>query len=514
MELNLSRRAAFLVIFDIIACFAAFSLAYFLTGQAVALLTDTDAFFVMALFAVINVLVYGAFHLYTSLFEFANFNTLMQVLIAVTVATLIGAFISFAFFVRFPIRVLAVGFVLELLLVGGVRLLYRFSYRHTKSKLELAPKSERPRTMIVGAGETGAMCINRMLTGDYAMQGIPILAVDDDPHKQGMRISGVKVMGNRHDILKLVQEFDIEQIVVAILSGTRNNRREIFTICSETDCRLLTLPDVKDLSVEEIGDIALREVNLSDLLGRKEIELDNHIAQSYIKGKTVMITGAGGSIGSELVRQLIAVEPKKLIFFDIYENGVFDLRGEILEKHPDCDITIEIGSIRDRARLEEVFSQHKPQVLFHAAAHKHVPLMEVNPREALKNNVYGTLNTVEVAIEHKVERFIFISTDKAVNPANVMGATKRMGEMIIQAYNSKSDTLFAAVRFGNVLGSHGSVIPIFKRQIKEGGPITVTHPDIVRYFMTIPEAARLIIHAGGMAFGGEIFILNMGEPVN
>lgn len=513
LELNLSRRAAFLIIFDIFACFAAFSLAYFLTGQYIALLTDTDAFFVMALFAVVNVFVYGFFHLYTSLFEFANFNTLTQVLIAVTVATLIAAFISFAFFIRFPIRVLAVGYVLELLLVGGVRLLFRYYYRHNKSRLELAPKSERPRTMIVGAGETGAMCINRMLTGDYAMQGIPILAVDDDPHKQGMRISGVKVMGNRHDILKLVHDYDIEQIVVAILSGTRANRREIFTICAETHCKLLTLPDVKDLSVEEIGDIALREVNLSDLLGRKEIELDNQIAESYLRDKTVLITGAGGSIGSELVRQLIAVKPKKLVFFDIYENGVFDLRGEILEKHPECNIAIEIGSIRDKERLEEVFSSHMPHVVFHAAAHKHVPLMEVNPREALKNNVYGTLNTVEAAIAHKVERFIFISTDKAVNPANVMGASKRMGEMIIQAYNSTSDTLFAAVRFGNVLGSHGSVIPIFKRQIKEGGPITVTHPDIVRYFMTIPEAARLIIHAGGMANGGEIFILNMGEPV-
>lgn len=513
METTLTRRAAFLIIADIIATFGAYLLSILLTGQWNSLFITTNVLFTIALFAVVNVIVFSIMHLYSGMWEFASYDTVTQIVIGVLLGTLVGAILSRALDARLPIRVFVVAFLLIVAFVTILRLGFRYRYFYGKKWRERAPNEQRPRTMIIGAGESGAMCISRMINGDYAMQGIPIVAVDDDPAKLGLRIHGVKVMGNRHDILRLIKEYDITQIVVAILAAPLEDRREIFAICSETDCKLLTLPDVKDISVSEIGDISLREVNLSDLLGRDEIVLDTKVVSTYITNKTVLITGAGGSIGSELVRQLVPVFPKRLIFFDIYENGVFDLRGEILEKHPDVEIHIEIGSIREKRRLVEVFEKYHPEVVFHAAAHKHVPLMEACPREAIKNNVFGTLNTVQTAHEYGVERFIFVSTDKAVNPANVMGATKRMGEMIIQAYAHLSKTIFTAVRFGNVLGSHGSVVSIFKRQIAEGGPVRVTHPDIVRYFMTIPEAARLVIQAGGLAKGGEIFILNMGSPV-
>ncbi len=514
MERLFTRRKALLLVADIIVTFAAYLLATVLTFQWDDLFVSTDYLFVIALFAFVNVLVFGLFHLYSGLWEFASYDTITQVFVSVILATIAGALLSWVIGVRPPIRVFVVAFLLLMCFVGGLRFIFRYKYFFGKQKRERATVAERPRTLLVGAGETGAMCINRMINGDYAIQGIPIAAVDDDPAKQGMRIHGVKVEGTRDDILRLVQEHEIEQIVVAILAAPPEQRRDIFSICTQTDCKLLTLPDVHDIRVSELGNISLREVSLSDLLGREEIVLDNRLVSSYIANKTVLITGAGGSIGSELVRQILPVFPKRLIFFDIYENGVFELRGEILEKQPDTEIHIEIGSVRDKRRLEEVFELYKPEVVLHAAAHKHVPLMEACPREAVKNNVFGTLNTVRTALDYQAERFIFISTDKAVNPANVMGATKRMGEMIIQAYAQMStSTVFTAVRFGNVLGSNGSVIPIFKRQIAQGGPIRVTHPDITRYFMTIPEAARLVIQAGGLAKGGEIFILNMGQPV-
>lgn len=514
MDTRLTRRAVFLLIMDIIATFGAYLIAIILTDQWSAMFVTNDVLFTIALLSVVNVIVFLCMHLYSGLWEFASYDSMTQVLISVLLSTMIGAVFTYLADVRLPIRVFFVAFFLLLTFVGGLRFVYRYSYMVGKARRERAPLSKRPRTMIIGAGETGGMCIHRMLNGDYAMQGIPIVAVDDDPAKQGMRLHGVKVKGTRHDILKLVRDYDIEQIVVAILVAPPEDRREIFAICAETDCKLLTLPDVKDMRISDIGNISLRKVNLADLLGREEIVLDTKVVSQYISHKTILITGAGGSIGSELVRQIVTVSPQHLILFDIYENGVFDLRGEILEKYPHANITIEIGSIRDARRMKEVFEKHTPEVVFHAAAHKHVPLMEACPREAVKNNVFGTLNTVRMADTYGVERFIFISTDKAVNPANVMGATKRMGEMIIQTYaHISKKTVFTAVRFGNVLGSHGSVIPIFTRQIESGGPLRVTHPDIVRYFMTIPEAARLVVQAGGMAKGGEIFILNMGSPV-
>ena len=337
--------------------------------------------------------------------------------------------------------------------------------------------------------------------------------MDDDPSKRGLRIHGVKVEGTSDDILELVDKYDIEQIVVAIPSSTLEERKRIFGICTKTDCKLRTLPNIRELRIDELGDVSLRDVDVADLLGREEIVLNTRTVSGYIAGETVLVTGGGGSIGSELARQLCKVAPARIVIFDIYENDAYMLRNELLAEYDDIEIDIEIGSVCDAARINEVFEKYRPGAVFHAAAHKHVPLMEICPREAMQNNVFGTLNTVRAADAYGVARFIFISTDKAVNPTSVMGATKRLGEMVVQYYARTSKTVFSAVRFGNVLGSNGSVIPVFKRQIAAGGPVTVTHPDIERYFMTIPEASRLVIQAGGLAKGGEIFILDMGEPV-
>ncbi|MEG0324755.1 MAG: nucleoside-diphosphate sugar epimerase/dehydratase, partial [Raoultibacter sp.] len=345
------------------------------------------------------------------------------------------------------------------------------------------------------------------------MPGIPLVAVDDDPSKRRLRIHGVKVEGTSEDIIDLVDKYDIEQIVVAIPSSTLEERKRIFGICTKTDCKLRTLPNIRELRIDELGDVSLRDVDVADLLGREEIVLNTRSVSGYIAGETVLVTGGGGSIGSELARQLCKVAPARIVIFDIYENDAYMLRYELIAEYDDIEIDIEIGSVCDISRVNEVFDKYRPGAVFHAAAHKHVPLMEVCPREAMQNNVFGTLNTVRAADAFGAARFIFISTDKAVNPTSVMGATKRLGEMVVQYYARTSKTVFSAVRFGNVLGSNGSVIPVFKRQIAAGGPVTVTHPDIERFFMTIPEASRLVIQAGGLAKGGEIFILDMGEPV-
>jgi FlaA1/EpsC-like NDP-sugar epimerase len=352
-----------------------------------------------------------------------------------------------------------------------------------------------------------------MVGGDYAMQGLPIAAVDDDPQKIGQRINDIKVAGSTSDILDLVARLQIEQIVVAIPSATASERQRIYDICIQTNCRLLTLPNVRDLRMDELDDVRLREVELTDLLPREEVVFNTRMVSGYLAGKCVLITGGGGSIGAELARQVCTVAPRRLVIFDIYENTAYELEQELIRRYDDIDIHVEIGSIRDQKRLEQIFSVYRPDVVFHAAAHKHVPLMESSPREAVLNNIFGTLNVVQAADQHEASHFIFISTDKAVNPTSVMGATKRMGEIIVQYYAARSRTCFTAVRFGNVLGSHGSAIPFFKQQIAEGGPVTITHPEISRYFMTIPESARLVIQAGGMAHGGEIFILDMGEPM-
>jgi FlaA1/EpsC-like NDP-sugar epimerase len=513
MSVRFTGRSVLLVFWDIVATYFAFIFASIVTQQTEGLFDTTDFLFLFGVLAVINVATLLTFRLYNSLWEYAGTSEMLQMVYATALAVFLGALIHYIASVRLPIRVYLVAWVVFLFCAGGIRFLFRYVYQGRRKAQRRPPIGARPRTLVVGAGETGSLTIKRMVGGDYSMQGLPIVAVDDDPQKIGQRINDIKVAGSTAEILDLVRRFQIEQIVVAIPSATASERQRIYDVCIQTNCHLLTLPNVRDLRMDELADVHLREVELTDLLSREEVVFNTRMASGYLAGKCVLITGGGGSIGSELARQVCTVAPRQLVIFDIYENTAYELEQELLRLYDDIDIRVQIGSICDQRRLDQLFSTYRPDVVFHAAAHKHVPLMEANLREAVLNNVFGTLEVVRAADRYGTGHLIFISTDKAVNPTSVMGATKRMGELIVQYYASRSQTCFTAVRFGNVLGSHGSAIPFFKRQIAEGGPVTITHPDITRYFMTIPESARLVIQAGGMARGGEIFILDMGEPV-
>ena len=513
LDVHITKRTALLLLLDIIATYLSYWLASILTNVKGEVFVNNEIYFVLGILAFINVVVLATFRLYNNLWEYASIDEVIQIVGATVLGTLGGAVFLWIIGTRLPIRVFVVSCFLLIFFMGGIRFVFRFMRQKGRAIASSQRTCDRPRTLVVGAGETGSLAIGRMASKDPLMPGIPIVATDDDPAKRGQRIHGVKVSGGTPDIVDLVDRYDIEQIVVAIPSSTPEERKRIYGECTKTDCRLRTLPNVRALSLDEIGDVSLRDVDVADLLGREEIVLNTRAVSGYIAGETVLVTGGGGSIGSELCRQLCTVAPARIVIFDIYENDAYMLRNELLSEYDDIDIIIEIGNVCDKERVNEVFAKYRPGSVFHAAAHKHVPLMEHCPREAVHNNVFGTLNAVRAADAYGAARFIFISTDKAVNPTSVMGATKRMGEMIVQYYARTSKTIFTAVRFGNVLGSNGSVIPVFQRQIAAGGPVTVTHPDIERFFMTIPEASRLVIQAGGMAHGGEIFILDMGEPV-
>ena len=513
LDVHITKRTALLLLLDIIATYLSYWLASILTNVKGEVFVNNEIYFVLGILAFINVVVLATFRLYNNLWEYASIDEVIQIVGATVLGTLGGAVFLWIIGTRLPIRVFVVSCFLLIFFMGGIRFVFRFMRQKGRAIASSQRTCDRPRTLVVGAGETGSLAIGRMASKDPLMPGIPIVATDDDPAKRGQRIHGVKVSGGTPDIVDLVDRYDIEQIVVAIPSSTPEERKRIYGECAKTDCRLRTLPNVRALSLDEIGDVSLRDVDVADLLGREEIVLNTRAVSGYIAGETVLVTGGGGSIGSELCRQLCTVAPARIVIFDIYENDAYMLRNELLSEYDDIDIIIEIGNVCDKERVNEVFAKYRPGAVFHAAAHKHVPLMEHCPREAVHNNVFGTLNAVRAADAYGAARFIFISTDKAVNPTSVMGATKRMGEMIVQYYARTSKTIFTAVRFGNVLGSNGSVIPVFQRQIAAGGPVTVTHPDIERFFMTIPEASRLVIQAGGMAHGGEIFILDMGEPV-
>ena len=385
----------------------------------------------------------------------------------------------------------------------------RLAGRHLGRKRDAAVKK---RIMIVGGGQAGTLLIKELNSSEKA-PGIPVCIIDDDRNKNGKYINGVPIRGTREEIPELAEKYNIEEIYIAIPTVTGVERKKILEICQRTKCSLKILPGLYQLMSGEVSISRLRDVEIDDLLGREPIKVSLNEIMGYVKGKVVLVTGGGGSIGSELCRQLAGHEVKRLIIFDMYENNAYEIQQELKRNYPELDLVTLIGSVRNTNRLDSIFDTYRPDIVYHAAAHKHVPLMEDSPNESIKNNVIGTYKTAKAAMKYGTKHFVLISTDKAVNPTNIMGASKRLCEMVIQMCNSKSSTEFVAVRFGNVLGSNGSVIPLFKKQIENGGPVTVTDPEIIRYFMTIPEAVSLVLQAGAYAKGGEIFVLNMGEPV-
>ena len=473
---------------------------------------------------IIKLAVYAVMGLYRTLWKYASADEIVRIVITCMIACALSiVYLNLVQHVL-PRSVYIMDGILDVACVGGVRFAYRF-FRNlrapgnfnlrvdTKGK-DIIPGVDRiKRIMLIGCGDAGATMIKEVAMHKDQRQKV-VVAVDDNKEKIGQRIAGVKIAGGRDKIVSLVDKYAVDEIIIAIPSATKKQISEIVEVCHKTKCNIKILPALIDLINEKVSIKSLRDVDIEDLLGREAVNVDLKEISSYLEDKIVLVTGAGGSIGSELCRQIARFKPRRLILFDIYENSVFELNNELRKKFPQLEIDVNIGSVRERARVEELFKQYKPHVIFHAAAHKHVPLMEGNPREAIINNVLGTKNCIDMAEKYVADRFVLISTDKAVNPTSVMGATKRMCEMLMQnkAASCKT-TCFTAVRFGNVLGSNGSVIPTFRRQIAEGGPITVTHKDITRYFMTIPEAVQLVIQAGAMANGGEIFILDMGEPV-
>jgi len=510
------------ILIDIICVFFSYWVSYVIlyNGQIFPNLYDYQSFRAwIPWVTIIFIATFTIFRFYTTMWQFASLDELLLIFYGTTFAGLLVAILGFTvslqFFgvVRFPKGVYIMGWIITFFFVGASRFSFRL-IRRMKRKNQMSKQNteEFNRVMIIGAGEMGSMVIKDMKTAPES-KGIPVVAIDDNKAKRGTRIHGVKVAGGRESIPKIAARYNVDQIVLAIATASNKDKQDILSICAQTGCQLKTIPALYEIIEDSADPLKIRNVDIIDLLGRDETNLNVNEISGYLKNKTVLVTGGGGSIGSELCRQIAHFNPKRLIIFDIYENNAYDLQNELLMKFKNLNLEVLIGSVRDKARLEHVFSVCKPDVVFHAAAHKHVPLMELSPGEAVKNNVFGTLNVAQTCDKFCVKRMVQISTDKAVNPTNIMGATKRICELIIQYYSRHSETDFVAVRFGNVLGSNGSVIPLFKKQIEAGGPVTVTHPDITRFFMTIPEAARLVIQAGGMARGGEIFVLDMGQPV-
>ncbi len=431
-----------------------------------------------------------------------------------SVANSFTSFVKGGDFLRIHI---SAGILAVVLIVTLRAIIYNLERRYKTGIIYTMGENENINTMVIGAGDACHMFICEMNTKHSDEYNVKCI-IDDDAAKHRMYIDGVPVVGNRYTIEDNVKKYNIKKIVFAVPSCPTDAKSEILSICAKTNCAVKMMPSIYQMvndGYHEEQDYVkqIREVEIEDLLGREPIKTDLETIMDYVSDKVVMVTGGGGSIGSELCRQIAAYKPKKLIIFDIYENNAYDIQLELKRKYPLLDLVALIGSVRDNQRMDMVFEKYRPEIVYHAAAHKHVPLMEDSPNEAIKNNVFGTLNTVQMADKFKVKKFVLISTDKAVNPTNIMGASKRICEMIVQEFNRYSETEFVAVRFGNVLGSNGSVIPLFKKQIAEGRPITVTHPDIIRYFMTIPEAVSLVLQAGALAKGGEIFVLDMGKPV-
>ncbi|WP_042334031.1 polysaccharide biosynthesis protein [Desulfosporosinus meridiei] len=458
----------------------------------------------------IYLVIFSLFGLYKRLWQYASINELLSIVYAVTVGT--SSVILVIYFLapmRYPNTVAVLLWLTTTFLIGGSRFLGRI-LQDSVFNLHLSgiPK----RVLIIGAGDAGALAVRELKNSNYR-EGYPIGIIDDAPEKQKLKLMGIPVLGTRKDITRVVKSHEIEEVIIAMPSAPGDVIRDMTEICEKSGIVIRIIPGIYNYFSGLVDSLKIREVQIEDLLGREQVNLDIEEVAGYLEGETVLITGAGGSIGSELCRQICRFNPQKLILVGRGENSIFDVEQELRSECPEINLVTEILDVKDREKVELVFRRFKPGVVFHAAAHKHVPLMERNPEEALKNNILGTYNVAEISDAAHVKIFVLISTDKAINPTSIMGATKRVAEMIIQSFDEQSQTRFVAVRFGNVLGSRGSVIPTFKKQIAKGGPVTVTHPEMVRYFMTIPEAAQLVIQAGAMARGGEVFILDMGKPV-
>lgn len=547
--------AVYLCIFDAIAVNVAYFLGLWLRfdcrfSMIPSQYLDTFVQF-MPFYTIFCVFIFYRFRLYNSIWKFASYNELLRVTAAtglcsvfhIVGSTLLLGMISHGASTRMPMVYYFTGVVMQMVFVLGVRFSYRLVFLVRRSMIQPADEL-RGSVMLIGAGTAGQMILRDLNIAKETKERVCCI-IDDDQNKWGRFIEGVPVAGGRDSIMECVEKYKIDKIYVAIPSASAKEKRDILNICKETGCELKNLPGLYQLVTGEVTASTMREVTIEDLLGREQVKADMEDIFRNLKGKRILVTGGGGSIGSELCRQIAAHQPSQLVIFEIYENNAYDIEQELRKKFPELELHVIIGSVRDSRRVNAVFEKYKPQLVYHAAAHKHVPLMENSPCEAIKNNAIGTYKTAYAAMCNGCERFVLISTDKAVNPTNIMGASKRLCEMIIQSFDKMiklgkegeipilhahsydedgsmgdvkrftghSKTEFVAVRFGNVLGSNGSVIPLFKKQIAEGGPVTVTHPDIIRYFMTIPEAVSLVLQAGGLASGGTIFVLDMGEPV-
>ncbi len=461
---------------------------------------------------VIVLIIFNIFRLYNSVWRYASDTEMINNGIAVVLCALMQQIIFWIYEIKMPASyTLFYGFFL-MLFTCGARFSYRFLRAIQNTRFGNHFSRKRMNCMVVGAGAAGNSIIKEIQTSRYLSMNI-CCVMDDNANCHGKYLRGIPIVGGREEIPSCVERYGIDEIIIAIPSADRMTIKPILEICKETGCHMQILPGMYQIIKGEVNVSQLREVQIEDLLGREPIAVNVEEIIDYVQNKVVLVTGGGGSIGSELCRQIAQHNPKQLVILDIYENSVYEIQNELKTQYPQLNLVVLIASVRNTLRIEEIFEQYHPQIVYHAAAHKHVPLMEDSPNEAIKNNVFGTLKTAMAADKNGVQRFVLISTDKAVNPTNVMGASKRICEMIIQNLNRKSKTEYVAVRFGNVLGSNGSVVPLFKKQIEKGGPVTVTHPEIIRYFMTIPEAVSLVLQAGAYARGGEIFVLDMGEPM-
>ena len=509
-------KVTLIVLMDILATIASFFFGLWMRFDFV--FADIPTLFLenfghyIVLWCGITVTVFFLFRLYNSIWVFVSTPEVFRILGAYIVLGIVGV-AGFHFYgVVLPRGSCLIGFVLSFCCTVGIRFSYRLIRTAQIKFAHLTHVSGLKNIMIIGAGDAGRAIANEFVNSEYVRDHVACV-IDDNPAKLHKQLCGVPIVGDRRAIPEMVTQYHIDKIIFAIPSCSARSRKEILDICTTTGCEVQMLPGIYQMVNGEVSVSKLRKVDPQDLLGREPIRVNIDEIISYISGKVVLVTGGGGSIGSELCRQIARANPKQLIIFDIYENNAYEIQMELKRTHPELNLKVLIGSVRNTSRVEQVMQTYRPELIFHAAAHKHVPLMEDSPNEAIKNNVLGTYKLAKAAAEYGVKRFVLISTDKAVNPTNIMGASKRLCEMVVQMMNRQSDTEFVAVRFGNVLGSNGSVIPLFKKQIEAGGPVTVTHPDIIRYFMTIPEAVSLVLQAGAYAKGGEIFVLDMGEPV-